>query len=227
MFTFLAMPKPTPTPDAIQAAATKLGRAVTPQQADSLAMYLDQLIKWNRKMNLVGKSDWRTVFDTLVVDSLYLADFLTGLKLAENPLSLDLGAGAGLPGIPLRSLWQDGDYWLIEVREKRSLFMRSVLGRLKLPGTGVFHGRAEDALARLDNAGHAATADLILSRAFMPWPKLLDFVQEMLRDTGTLVILSNDAPPQADELPTDWQLADVASYPAAGSERFFWSLRKA
>jgi len=214
----------------IVAAAKKLGRPVEPEQAELLAGYLDQLIKWNRKMNLVGPSDWVTIFNTLVVDSLFLADFLAGLKLPDNPLTLDLGAGAGLPGIPLRTIWQDGEYWLVEVREKRATFMTSVVGRLKLPDTTVFLGKAEDALDRLAEAGHDATTDLILSRAFMPWPKLLDFIRPMLRldDThaGMVVILANTSPPDESELPEGWILADVASYQAAGKERFFWSLKR-
>lgn len=216
-----------PAPEAVTAAAKKLGRTVTPDQAELLAIYLDQLIKWNKKMNLVGKSDWQTVFKTLIVDSLFLADFLSGLNLPEKPLCLDFGAGAGLPGIPLRSLWQDGDYWLVEVREKRTLFMRSALGRLKLPGTNVFHGKAEDALERLADNGHTATADLILSRAFMPWKKLVEFVHPMLKPGGVLVILANDPPPVESDLPEGWQLGDIASYPAAGDERYFWSLKVA
>lgn len=217
-----------PAPESVIAAARKLGRPVDAAEAELLAAYMDQLIKWNRKMNLVGKSDWKTVFDTLVVDSLFLADFLSGLKLSDKPLCLDFGAGAGLPGIPLRALWHDGDYWLVEIREKRAMFMRSALGRLKLPGTNVFHGKAEDALARLEKSGHAATADLILSRAFMPWRKLLDFIHPMLRNeegrTGTAVILSNDPPPVEADIPEGWEMGDVASYPAAGGERYFWSL---
>jgi 16S rRNA (guanine527-N7)-methyltransferase len=216
-----------PTTDAVLDAARALGRSVEPEQGALLAAYLDQLVKWNRKMNLVGKSDWRSVFDTLVVDSLFLADFLAGMNLPDRPLCLDFGAGAGLPGIPLRVLWQQGDYWLVEVREKRATFMKSVLGRLRLPATNVFAGRAEDALERLAQAGHQATADLILSRAFMPWPALLDFVRPMLRPRGTVVILANTPPPDEAELPPGWSLGDVASYPAAGKTRYFWSLRPA
>ncbi len=218
-----------PTPASVLDAARALGRPVTPDQAATLAAYLDLLIKWNRKMNLVGKSDWRTVLDTLVVDSLFLADFLAGLGLPEKPLCLDLGAGAGLPGIPLRALWNNGDYWLVEVREKRTLFMKSVLGRLGLPDTNVFHGRAEDALERLGKTGHHATADLILSRAFMPWPRLLDFIRPMLRTdpdrSGVAVILANDPPPDQADLPEGWLFGDVAAYPAAGNERYFWALK--
>ncbi|XXJ18390.1 16S rRNA (guanine(527)-N(7))-methyltransferase RsmG [Desulfovibrio caledoniensis] len=223
------MPDIQPNAEAVLAAARKLGRPVEPEQAELLAVYLDQLIKWNKKMNLVGPADWRTVFDRLVVDSLFLADFVAGLNLHERPLCLDFGAGAGLPGIPLRVLWQAGDYWLVEVREKRATFMQSALGRLRLPATSVFLGKAEDALDRLSRSGHQATADLILSRAFMPWQKLLDFIHPMLRKepgrTGTAIILANDPPPAESAIPDGWQLGNVASYPAVGSERYFWSFK--
>lgn len=212
-----------PSPKDVSFAASRLGRNVTPDQAHLLASYLDQLIKWNKKMNLVGRSTWQDVFNTLVVDSLYLADFLAGLKTGESPLTLDLGAGAGLPGIPLRCLWQDGSYWLVEVREKRSLFMGSVLGKMKLPHTKVFNGRAEDALEKIE----ADTADLILSRAFMPWRKLLEFTHPMLRQGGVIVILANDPAPEAGDLPDGWTLGEVTSYRAAKGTRYFWSLIRA
>lgn len=206
----------------VAAAAQRLGYHLTDAQAESLATYLDQLIKWNRKMNLVGRSTWRDVFDTLVVDSLHLAGFLAGLKLSDSPLTLDLGAGAGLPGIPLRALWQAGEYHLVEVREKRSLFMRSVLGKLRLPGTAVYHGKAEDVLEALD----APTADLILSRAFMPWEKLLEFTRPMLPSGGVIVILSNDPPPAENALPNGWLLTHSADYTAAKDRRYFWALTR-
>ncbi|NDV18820.1 16S rRNA (guanine(527)-N(7))-methyltransferase RsmG [Pseudodesulfovibrio sp. JC047] len=218
-----------PSQHDILTASTRLGRPVDADQAELLALYLGQLIKWNKKMNLVGKSDWRTVFDTLVVDSLYLADFLNGLPLTESSLCLDFGAGAGLPGIPLRTLWHTGDYWLVELREKRALFMRSALSRLKLSHTNVFHGRAENVLDHFDTDGAPPVADLILSRAFMPWPKLLEFIHPMLRKTsdqpGMAVILSNDPPPPPEKLSDGWVLEKSTQYPAAGGERFFWAVR--
>lgn len=217
------MAKHTPTLDDIMAGAERLGRPVSTAEAKLLASYLDQLIKWNRKMNLVGKSTWRDVFNTLIVDSLHLADFLPDLPLPDAPLTLDLGAGAGLPGIPLRALWEKGEYQLVEVREKRTLFMRSVLGKLKLTNTHVFHGRAEDVLATLEKP----SSDLILSRAFMPWKKLLEFTRPMLSKNGILVILSNDPPPSPDRLPEGWQLGDTTDYSAAKAKRYFWSLMKA
>lgn len=219
------MAKMNPTPNDILSAAKRINRPVEAPQAQAMAAYLDQLIKWNKKMNLVGKSDWKTVFDTLVIDSLYLADFLADNGLDTAALTLDLGAGAGLPGIPLRCLWQAGEYKLVEVREKRTLFMRSVVGKLGLPGTEVFHGRAEDVIGSLEEQTPGIRADLILSRAFMPWLKLLDFVRPMMHDGSSLVILANGPAPSDSEIPDGWEISAEASYKAGLKNRYFWGLR--
>lgn len=216
-----------PTPADTAAAAARLGRPILDTQAAALAEYLGQLVKWNAKMNLVGPADWRTVFDTLVVDSLHLADFIDTLPAGDAPLCLDLGAGAGLPGIPLRILWPRGSYWLVESRDKRATFMRSITGRLGLARTTVFHGRAEAVQAELARREGRREADIILSRAFMPWPALLDFARPMLRPGGTVVILANTPPPPEPDLPAGWSAAGTACYPAAGRTRHFWALRAA
>ena len=202
-----------PQPADILAAARTLGRELTPAQAEKLARYLGLLVKWNRAMNLVGKRDWRSIFDTLVVDSLYLADFLAGL--GQERVSLDLGAGAGLPGIPLRILREVGEYWLVESREKRAVFLRQAVAELGLARATVFHGRAETLRETVP------PADRIVSRAFMPWPRLLPFVRGMLASDGAVIVLSNDPSPPASAVPGGWSLAASAGYPAAGRERHF------
>ncbi len=205
-----------PSIEEVAAEAEALGRRLTPPQAGKMAQYLGQLVKWNKSMNLVGPKDWKTIFSTLIVDSLYLADALESLDINKEAVTLDLGAGAGLPGIPLRMIWQRGDYHLVEVREKRAVFMRSALAGLRLPRTMVFRGRAEEESLPL--------ADLIISRAFMPWRDLLDFVEEMLKPRTIVTILANDAPPQAEELPPGWKLKSGSSYPVDGKQRYFWFL---
>ena len=195
--------------------AGSLGLGPTEAQAGKLAAYLDLLEKWNRSTNLVGPRTWREMFSTLVLDSFHLAGFLETLPLPEAPLCLDLGAGAGLPGIPLRALWQRGTYHLVEVREKRAAFLRVCLGTLKLPGTLVFAGRAQDAAQKL------GPADLVLSRAFLPWPELLPLARPMLAPGGKLVVLANEPPPG---LPGGWRLTAQLDYEAAGKPRYFWGL---
>ena len=194
---------------------------VAPEQALSpLRAYLELLVRWNRVMNLVGVSTWQRALRTLVVDSFHLATFVRRRELAlpVSPLCWDLGAGAGLPGIPLRILWQDGVYWLVEAREKRALFMRTVLASHPLPGTQVHCGRAETFMPR------AGQADLILSRAFMPWEKLLDFVAPHLAPTGSVVLLLNE--PVSLPQTSPWAERARLSYHVDKAERCLMALSR-
>ncbi|OIO04148.1 MAG: hypothetical protein AUJ49_03410 [Desulfovibrionaceae bacterium CG1_02_65_16] len=226
-----------PAPGEVASEARRAGFKLTPAQTESLSRYLTLLLKWNRAMNLVGRAGWPDVFRDLAADSLHLAAFLPRLPLPAAPLSLDLGAGAGLPGIPLRVLWDAGDYVLVELREKRAVFLAQAAAALKLPRTRAWRGRAENALAGLAELGLGGCeadrrdadgrADLVLSRAFMPWPKLLPLAAELLAGGGVLVILANEAPPEAGEFASaGFTLADSQSYPSGARTRYFWALTK-
>ena len=183
------------------------GFALNAPQAQYITDYLFLLQKWNQSMNLVGKKLWQDVLSELVIDSLHLAKFLeenprthndsfpafsakqakkkytfndaTFLEHDSSLQTWDLGAGAGIPGIPLRILWQTGTYHMIEVREKRCLFLNTALTTLGLPHNHVFLGKAEDFMS--NNAKKGIFADLIVSRAFMPFEKMLPFVAPYLR----------------------------------------------
>lgn len=230
MITKRSDPKPyAPAPGEVSGEARRAGFKLLPQQAADLSQYVTLLLKWNRSMNLVGRSDWPGVFRDLAADSLHLAEFLKGLGLPEAPLSLDLGAGAGLPGIPLRVLWPEGDYVLVEVREKRAIFLSQTVGALKLPQTFVVHGRAEAVLAELPKlklSRPGDRADLVVSRAFMPWPQLLPLAAALLGAGGRLVVLANDPPPavQGADMGAGFRLETSLEYPADGRSRYFWSL---
>lgn len=128
---------------ALAQCAREAGVTVPGAVLPGLADYLQLLCRWNRAMNLVGARHWRDAMQRLVADSFHLADFLDGLPLPEEPLCWDLGSGAGLPAIPLRMVWRRGTCWLVEAREKRALFLSTVLARVPLPGTRVFRGRVE------------------------------------------------------------------------------------
>ncbi|MDR0338713.1 MAG: class I SAM-dependent methyltransferase [Desulfovibrio sp.] len=206
------------TAEAVGLAAVGLGFRLPDSCAAGLAAYLVLLMKWNRVMNLVGPGDWRTVFETLIIDSLHLARFLEALPLPEKALTLDLGAGAGLPGVALRMLWRRGEYVMVESREKRALFLRAVLAAVPLPGVSVFHGRAEDCL------GRAAPPDLVVSRAFLPWPRVLSLVAGAVAAQGHCVFLTLEPLPRT--LPGGWFAAREESYTVRGDTRFFWLIQK-
>jgi 16S rRNA (guanine527-N7)-methyltransferase len=183
--------------------------------AEGLALYLSLLCRWNRAINLVGPSTPEAVLDLLVADSLHLAGFLEDLPLAQAPETWDLGAGAGLPGIPLRLLWQKGLYTLIEARDKRAAFLQTVLASCPLPGVRVHRGRAESFLAG------GSLADLVLSRAFMPWKQVLAMVFGHIAPGGCCVFLALEPAPAP---PEGWTLLAQRAYPAgAGATRHFWA----
>lgn len=230
------------TPELVAELCRKAGFDLSGRQVEHLVIYLDLLMQWNRKINLVGFKNWEDTLATLVLDSFYLARFLSDLPPATeakipatlpcpdknndeknyvNPTVWDLGAGAGLPGIPLRMVWQEGCYWLVEAREKRALFLATALSRLGLPGTHIFHGRAETFML-------GKLADVIVSRAFMPWPQVLKLVRPRLVPGGLVILLTKEPVAPADVLPGDtggaWEKTASLAYRVGQDTRYFSSL---
>ncbi|MDR0826290.1 MAG: class I SAM-dependent methyltransferase [Desulfovibrio sp.] len=215
-----------PEPEAVRLALKRFGFFLPDAVLPPLCAYLDQLGKWKKVANLTGPGDWLEILGKLVLDSFHLAPFLDSLDLPSNPLCLDLGAGAGLPGLPLRMLRPVGPHVLVEAREKRALFLRAFLAAHPLPGTSVFHGRAEDCLRKCASAG------LILSRAFKPWAQVLEMAAPHMQSGSFCVFLSLEplpeifSAPRTDAFLEDWTGDRQASYIVGGKARYFWALRK-
>jgi 16S rRNA (guanine527-N7)-methyltransferase len=195
----------------VAAESARLGRALTADQARLLAVYLNVLVKWNTRMNLVGPSTWTEILETLIQDSWHLADLLQTLD-PQPAKTLDLGAGAGLPGIPLRVFWEAGEYLLVEPRQKRAIFMEQAVANMGLPRTRVSCRRME-ALPR-----EWLGADLVVSRAFMPWRKLLVAVRGLLGPGGRVLVMDNE-PPEGNA--QGYALTLVRDYEVAGKKRWF------
>lgn len=203
-------------PVAVADAARKLGRALAPEQASGLARYLELLETWNRRTNLVGPRRWPEMLSELVADSWRLADLMGELDLPPDPVTIDFGAGAGIPGVPLRLFWDAGRYVLVEPRAKRAAFLRQCAAMLRLKGTEVFEGRAE--AVRLE-------ADVCLSRAFQPWREFLETSRGFLgrggRGPGRVVVFAGEASPGG-PLPEGYALALSRPYPRPSGTGYFW-----
>lgn len=207
-----------PTPENVARAALALGRELTLEQAAGLAAYLGLLESWNRKTNLVGPRAWPEMLTELVADSWHLADLLASLDLPDDCVTFDFGAGAGIPGLPLRVFWKTGRYVMIEPRAKRAGFLRQCAAMMRLSDTEVFEGRAEDVREK---------ADVCLSRAFQPWREFLETSRLFLR-TGAncgrksaVVVFSNEAQPEA-AAPEGYGAAAATAYPSRGKTGYFW-----
>lgn len=220
------------TPEQLSQRSADNGFSLNEVQAFQLSGYINLLLKWNKVMNLVGPQGWEEVFDSLILDSFHLARFIarlqTSSRLEHNIKTWDFGAGAGLPGIPLRILWQNGLYTMVEAREKRALFLRTVLAQCKLPATEVFLGRVENFMGRIE------PARLLVSRAFMPWPKLLELMQDKLDKDACILFLTLEPSPQIQqaELTHHWKFETEEAYKLPGKKgqsevlHYFWLARK-
>lgn len=195
------------------ARSAALGRRLSAKEIRLLAAYLEVLVKWNRRVNLVGPASGAEILETLVQDSWLLADLLHTLD-PQPEIILDLGAGAGLPGIPLRIVWNSGHYFLVEPRQKRAIFMSQALAALRLPNTFVLNMRMEE----LPPASR--TAELIVSRAFRPWRELLASARDYLAPDGRLLVMAST--PRPDTEAPGYVLERTQEYTVAGKSRAFW-----
>ncbi len=186
-------------------------------QLNGLQVYLELLLKWNRVMNLVGRTDWRFILNDLIMDSFFLDSFLRRVfEGSEKDTVLDLGAGAGLPGIPLRLVWKQGTYYLVESRLKRTAFMNQAIGAMNIENTLVLKCRVQD----IDPA--ILPARLIISRAFMPWPELLPLAGAMLGQKGMLIVLSKER--YTDQDLSGFNMVETMGYVTNNKKRYFWAL---
>jgi 16S rRNA (guanine527-N7)-methyltransferase len=195
---------PLVSPHEVRRLAQGLGRDMDLSQATRMATYAELLLAWNQRMNLVGARNLLQLME-LIQDSWHLADFLTAWGYMPA-LSLDLGAGSGLPGIPLRIFWQHGVYVLVEPRHKRSIFLRHATAALQLADTQVMACPMEALPLEMQEA------DLVISRAFLPPDQLLAASRSCLRPGGHVVLMA----PRLPVLPEDFLLEAQHQYHARG-----------
>lgn len=218
------MPKSAPkdvcTAAALARVLNKAGAACPENALPGLAEYIAMLMRWNRVMNLVGARTWQVAAEDLVADCLRLADFLKTLPLPGAPVCWDLGSGAGLPGVPLRLIWTNGTYDMVELRQKRALFLSQVLGTLNLPRTAVHNMDAR--LFFKDRQ-----ADLVVSRAFLPWDQVLALVEPHLADGAHVVFMAREipAPAELSARAPDFTPAGQHAYACRAGTRCFWAVR--
>lgn len=177
--------------DRLVALAAEYGAALTPAQAEQCDRYAALLVEWNRKMNLTGITDPEGMLIKHFVDSLTAAPFLP-----SDPFSLiDVGTGAGFPGVPLAILRPDCTLTLLDSLQKRLTFLEAVCTALNLPARRI-HARAEDAGRRPELRERF---DVATARAVAPLPLLCEYCLPFVRPGGCFVALKGpDAPAETE-----------------------------
>ena len=131
--------------DLLVRGGAQLGLAMDPAGVERLLVYLAELMKWSRRVNLVARDTPEAqVVETHFLDSLTLLPFLDG---AGEVHLLDVGSGAGFPGLALACVRPDARFTLCEPRQKRVSFLRHVVRTLGLANVEVVAERVEAHLA--------------------------------------------------------------------------------
>lgn len=188
----------------------------TSQQLDQLQAYLRLLQRWNKVYNLTAVRDPEQML------SVHLWDSLSVARYVQLPSCLDVGSGAGLPGIPLAIMQPQHHFTLLDTNGKKTRFIQQVIAELGLPNAQVIHARVEQWQPPALFAG-------IISRAFA---SLMDFVTvsaSHLQEGGVLYAMKGRYP--ADEvsaLPPGWRLSAThrLEVPGLDAERHLLELTR-
>ena len=144
-------------------------------QVDSLHRYLVLMQKWNKVYNLTAIQDMEAMLSHHVLDSLAIWPYI----IEQN--YLDVGTGAGLPGIPLAICFPEKKFTLLDSNSKKTSFLLEVVRQLGLKNVDVRHARIESA-----STGHY---DAVVSRAFSSLDDFVKVATPQLRKHGTLLAM--------------------------------------
>jgi 16S rRNA (guanine527-N7)-methyltransferase len=144
--------------------------------------YLDLLILWNRSQRLTGVLSPTAIIEELFEDSLL---FLSRLPRGKLKIA-DLGAGAGIPGVPLAIVRPEISMTLIEAKRKRVSFLSALKRELGATNLEILEGRAESLIE--GNSGLGGRFDVVVSRAVGPIRALLPIAMAYLTSGGLLLV---------------------------------------
>lgn len=156
----------------------KNGLKLSDDQIDLLGRYVDQLLGWNQKVNLISRQDEESVWQNHILHSLSL---LFKLNLTEHPIIMDLGTGGGLPGIPLKIVFPRAEFLLVDSTKKKIAAVEDMLKSLNLKGISAIWGRAEELVKQRNLLAHF---DYIVARAVAPLSDLISWSRPFLRSSA-------------------------------------------
>jgi 16S rRNA (guanine527-N7)-methyltransferase len=165
-----------------------------------IQLYLDLLVKWNQKINLTAEKDPEQILKRHVFDSLqYFREIKPEFRV------MDIGSGAGFPGIPLKIIFPDMVLALVESQRKRCSFLETAVRELELEQAEVINARAEDI-----PANHENLFNVVIFRAVSDLMQCLALGERFIAPGGRLIVKK---PPKEDPIRQESNLiliADIA-----------------
>lgn len=158
----------------------KFNIELTEEQIEKFRIYCELLIEWNQKMNLTAIKEPVDIAVKHFVDSCSVLNYI---KIKKNAKVIDIGTGAGFPGIPLKIIRNDLNITLLDSLNKRLVFLNEVADKLGFEIEAI-HGRAED-IGRKDE--YREKYDIAISRAVAPLNVLSEYCIPFVRNSGRFI----------------------------------------
>lgn len=154
--------------------------ALKVSQSENILAYLSLLLRWNARVNLTAVRKPEEIVTRHFGESLFAARCLFPAQQAVDEHLVDLGSGAGFPGLPIKIWAANLRLTLIESNQKKATFLREVVRKLGLTNVEVFSERAES---------HPNQADIVTLRAVERFEQALPIALRLLRPPGRLVLM--------------------------------------
>lgn len=163
----------------------KIGVSICDSQVDQFLRFYDILLKWNKVMNLTAITDYEDVVNKHFIDSISLIKVIDKKFISSGSIKvIDIGTGAGFPGIPLKIMFPELNITLLDSLNKRISFLNEVIRELGFSDIEAIHGRAED-LAKKDK--YREKYDLCVSRAVANLAVLSEYSLPYVRKSGYFI----------------------------------------
>lgn len=166
------------------AGAKNLGLHLTARQLEQFQSYYQELVDWNRRMNLTAITDYEEVQLKHFLDSLTVTLALKQPISSKSLRLIDIGTGAGIPGIPLKILLPDIKLALLDSTAKKAAFLHHVKQKLELDDVEIVVGRAEEVA---HDTQYRERFDVVLSRAVAPLPTLVELTLPFCTVSGSFI----------------------------------------
>lgn len=163
--------------------ATQFGIELSEEQQNQFYNYMELLLEWNEKMNLTAITKQEEILTKHFIDSLSIAPYIS-----SNDKILDIGTGAGFPGIPIKIILPQNSVILLDSLNKRINFLNEVIKELKLKNVQAIHGRAEE----FNNInGERESYDIVVSRAVAKLNVLLEYMLPFVKIGGKCICMKS------------------------------------
>lgn len=169
----------------------ELGISLSEKHLTQFETYYRELVEWNQRFNLTAITDYEAVQVRHFLDSLSCILALRG-TLQRGARLIDVGTGAGFPGIPLKIVCPAISLTLVEATQKKVVFLEHLVGRLGLRDVRILCARAEELGQR---PAHREQYDWAVARAVAEMPTLVEYLLPLVRVGGTVLAQKGENAP--------------------------------